>query len=104
MELYEKGKEQNRQYAKGMRTTPIEPEFTPDYFFALIDERSYRRKEAECKGVVDARPNHPGTVGNAIAQDILFRVRLHPRHPIVGLSTGQTSTVSYYLRHQLTRL
>jgi hypothetical protein len=37
MELYEKGQEQERQYVKGMRTTPAEPEFTFEYFSALID-------------------------------------------------------------------
>jgi formamidopyrimidine-DNA glycosylase len=30
----------------------------------------------------------PG-LGNAIAQDVLFRARLHPRHPIADLSTDQ---------------
>ena len=37
MELYEQGEEQNRQYVKGMKITPIEPEFTFDYFCGLID-------------------------------------------------------------------
>ena len=38
MELYEAGMEQERQYVKGMRTTPVDPGFTFDYFSALIDD------------------------------------------------------------------
>lgn len=37
-ELYEAGLEQERQYVKGMRPTPLDPTFTPQYFSALIDE------------------------------------------------------------------
>jgi len=36
MELFEEGAEQERQYVKGMRSTPVEPEFTFDYFCALV--------------------------------------------------------------------
>ncbi|RPJ19659.1 MAG: hypothetical protein EHM33_29920, partial [Chloroflexi bacterium] len=38
MELFEAGQEQERQYIKGMRTTPVDPAFTYDYFSRLIDE------------------------------------------------------------------
>jgi formamidopyrimidine-DNA glycosylase len=37
MELYELGQEQERQYVKGMRPTPIEPNFTFEYFSTFID-------------------------------------------------------------------
>jgi formamidopyrimidine-DNA glycosylase len=87
MELYEKGEEQNRQYVKGMRTTPIEPAFTIDYFCALVDDLVEGKKRS-AKGLLTQDQIIPG-LGNAIAQDILFRARLHPRHPIADLSTGQ---------------
>jgi hypothetical protein len=38
MELYQQGQEQDREYIKGMRPTPIEPEFTYGYFSNLIEE------------------------------------------------------------------
>jgi formamidopyrimidine-DNA glycosylase len=87
MELYEKGEEQNREYVKGMKTTPIEPEFTFDYFYALMDGLIEEKKRS-AKALLTQDQVIPG-LGNAIAQDILFRARLHPRHPIDDLSTGQ---------------
>jgi formamidopyrimidine-DNA glycosylase len=87
MELYEKGQEHNREYVKGMRTTPIEPEFTFEYFCTLIDNLVIEKKRS-VKGLLTQEQIIPG-LGNAIAQDILFRARLHPRHPINDLSPGQ---------------
>jgi formamidopyrimidine-DNA glycosylase len=87
MELYEEGEEQNRQYVKGMRTTPIEPEFTFDYFSALVDGLLEGPKRST-KSLLTQDQLIPG-LGNAIAQDILFRSRLHPRHPLADLSTAK---------------
>ena len=87
MELYEKGEEQNRQYVQGMRTTPIEPEFTLDYFSSLVDGLVAEKKRS-VKGLLTQDQIIPG-LGNAIAQDIMFRARLHPKHPIADLSEGQ---------------
>jgi formamidopyrimidine-DNA glycosylase len=87
MELYQEGEEQNRQYVKGMRTTPTEREFTFDYFCALMDDLA-EGKERSAKALLTQDQIIPG-LGNAIAQDILFRARLHPKHPISDLSTGQ---------------
>jgi formamidopyrimidine-DNA glycosylase len=87
MELYEKGEEQNREYVKDMRTTPVEPEFTLDYFSALIDEVVAEKKQS-VKGLLTQDQVIPG-LGNAIAQDIMLRARLHPRHPIADLSAEQ---------------
>ncbi len=87
MELYEKGEEQNRQYVKGMRTTPIEPEFTFAYFCAMMDDLVEGKKRS-AKALLTQDQIIPG-LGNAIAQDILFRARLHPRHPIADLSADQ---------------
>jgi formamidopyrimidine-DNA glycosylase len=86
-ELYEKGEEKGRQYVKGMRTTPIEPSFTFDYFCALIDGL-VAGKSRSVKGLLTQDQLIPG-LGNAISQDILFRARLHPKHPISDLSTAQ---------------
>ncbi|MBN1889228.1 MAG: hypothetical protein JW850_14640 [Thermoflexales bacterium] len=85
-ELYEKGEEQNRQYVKGMRTTPIEPGFSFDYFCALVEELAGEKRSA--KALLTQDQMIPG-LGNAIAQDILFRARLHPKHSIADLSTAQ---------------
>jgi formamidopyrimidine-DNA glycosylase len=87
MELYEAGEELNRQYVQGMRTTPTEPEFTFDYFCALVDGLLEGQKRS-VKALLTQEQLVPG-LGNAIAQDILFRARLHPTHPLADLSTGQ---------------
>jgi formamidopyrimidine-DNA glycosylase len=87
MELYEKGEEQNRQYVKGMRITPVEPEFTFDYFCVLIDDLIAEKKRS-VKALLTQDQIIPG-LGNAITQDILFRARLHPRHPIDDLGKAQ---------------
>lgn len=87
MELYEKGKEEEREYVKGMRVTPREPEFTFDYFSSLIDELIPGAKRS-VKSLLTQDQLIPG-LGNASAQDILFRARLHPRHSIDALSPDQ---------------
>ena len=87
MELYEQGQEQERQYVKGMRTTPVEPEFTLDYFSALIENLAKAEKRS-VKSLLTQDQLIPG-LGNAIAQDILYRARLHPRHPIDDLDPDQ---------------
>jgi formamidopyrimidine-DNA glycosylase len=87
MELYESGQEQERQYVKGMRPTPVEPEFTFDYFAALIAELLTGEKRS-VKGLLTQDQLIPG-LGNAIAQDIMFRANLHPRHPLGDLSQAQ---------------
>jgi formamidopyrimidine-DNA glycosylase len=87
MELYEKGKERNRQYIKDMRTTPLEPGFTFAYFTALIDAVA-RVEKTSAKGLLTQNQLIPG-LGNAIAQDILFRARLSPKHPIGDLTKSE---------------
>ena len=83
MELYEKGTELQRQYIKGMRPTPVDPEFTPEYFSALVQETAGGKKRS-VKGLLTQDALIPG-LGNAITQDILFLARLHPRHPVDAL-------------------
>ena len=87
MELYETGQEQERQYVRGMRPTPIEPEFTFEYFSGLIDALLPAKKRS-VKSLLTQDQIIPG-LGNAIAQDILFRARLHPKHPITELNLEQ---------------
>ncbi|MEW6717547.1 MAG: DNA-formamidopyrimidine glycosylase family protein [Chloroflexota bacterium] len=87
MELYEKGEEQNRQYVKDMKTTPIESGFTFDYLCSLIDGLVEGEKRS-VKSLLTQDQIIPG-LGNAIAQDILFQARLHPKHPICELTMGQ---------------
>jgi len=87
VELYEKGEELQREYVKGMKTTPAQPEFTIDCFSALVDELAEGKKRS-AKSLLTQEQTIPG-LGNAIAQDILHRARLHPRHPIADLGPGQ---------------
>jgi formamidopyrimidine-DNA glycosylase len=87
MELYEQGAEHNRQYIKDMRIPPDEPGFTFPYFEALIDSHVHGEKRS-VKGLLTQEQLIPG-LGNASAQDILFKSRLHPRHPIDTLGKGE---------------
>ena len=87
MELYEAGKELERQYVKGMRSTPVDPEFTYAYFSGLIDQLLGGEKRS-VKGLLTQDQLIPG-LGNAIAQDIMFRARLRPRHFIGELTKAR---------------
>jgi formamidopyrimidine-DNA glycosylase len=87
MELYEQGRELQRQYIRDMRPTPADPDFTVEYFSSLIDASAQGQKRT-AKGLLTQDQLIPG-LGNAIAQDILFRAKLHPRHPIDRLTQAQ---------------
>jgi formamidopyrimidine-DNA glycosylase len=87
MELYEAGQEQERPYVKDMRPTPVDAAFTFDYFSALIDTLLEGEKRS-VKGLLTQDQLVPG-LGNASAQDILFRAGLHPKHPIDQLGKAQ---------------
>jgi len=91
MELFEAGQERERTYLKGMRPTPVEADFNFGYFSALIDSLLEGEKRS-VKGLLTQDQLIPG-LGNAIAQDILFHARLHPRHPLADLSVGQRQTL-----------
>lgn len=86
-ELHEKGKEYDRESVRDMRVTPIEAEFTYAYFHDLIQEAAADRKRS-AKGLLTQDQLIPG-LGNSIAQDILFRARLHPELPIGELTDAQ---------------
>jgi len=87
MELYEKGEEKNRKYVKDMRVTPVEKEFTFEYFSNLIDSLLNDKKRS-VKGLLTQDQLIPG-LGNAIAQDILFKARLNPKFPISELDKNK---------------
>ncbi|MFN2145433.1 MAG: DNA-formamidopyrimidine glycosylase family protein [Anaerolineales bacterium] len=87
MELYETGEEMKREYVRGMATTPVEPGFTFEYFDALLDELS-EGKARSVKSLLTQEQTIPG-LGNAIAQDIMFTARLHPRYPVSKLVPEQ---------------
>lgn len=87
MELFECGKEQERQYIRDMRVTPIDRAFTFGYFSGLIDELLQGEKRS-VKSLLTQDQLIPG-LGNASAQDIMFRAHLLPRRPLSELSKGQ---------------
>jgi len=87
MELHRAGEERDRKYIRDMRPAPNEPEFTLEYFSALIDD-TLRLDKKTAKGLLTQDQLIPG-LGNAIAQDILFAARLSPRHPIDELDRAQ---------------
>jgi formamidopyrimidine-DNA glycosylase len=87
MELFEAGREQERQYIKGMRVTPVERAFTFKYFSGLIDELLEGEKRS-VKSLLTQDQLIPG-LGNASAQDIMFQAHLLPRRPLSELSVGQ---------------
>ena len=96
MELYEKGKELQRQYIKGMRPTPIDREFTPDYFARLVKEVIAGEKRS-AKGLLTQNQLIPG-LGNSIAQDILFRAKIDPRRAVGELNARQIRTLYLAIR------
>lgn len=87
MELFEQGEERERKYIKGMRRTPVDKEFTFAYFTRLVDELVDGEKRS-VKGLLTQEQLIPG-LGNSVAQDIMFRAGLHPRHPLTEISPAQ---------------
>ena len=87
MELYEAGKELERPYIKDQRVTPDSPRFTWKYFSKLVDSLLEGPKHS-VKELLVQHQTIPG-LGNSIAQDIMFRARLHPRRPIAELSAPE---------------
>jgi formamidopyrimidine-DNA glycosylase len=87
MELFEAGQELERQYIKGMKPIPTDAAFTFDYFSGLVDTLLAGEKRS-VKGLLTQDQLIPG-LGNAIAQDIMYRARLHPRRSLADLDAGQ---------------
>jgi len=87
MELRVQGHELEGKYLKDMRPTPVDRAFTLAYFTRLIDSLLEGRKRT-VKGLLTQEQLIPG-LGNAIAQDIMFRARLDPRRPLTELTPAQ---------------
>jgi formamidopyrimidine-DNA glycosylase len=87
MELYEQGQELLRPYIAGMRPTPVDPEFTAEYFDELVTTLAQGEKRS-VKSLLTQGQLIPG-LGNSCAQDIMFEARLHPKHPIAELDAEQ---------------
>ena len=64
---------------KGMRAIPTDPGFTFGYSGGLLRELGSEEKRS-AKGLLTQDQLIPG-LANAIAQEILFRARIHPRSP-----------------------
>jgi formamidopyrimidine-DNA glycosylase len=87
LELHAKGQERNRQNIRDMRRTPMDPEFTFEYFSALVADLAGGEPRS-VKGLLTQDQLIPG-LGSALAQDILFAARLDPRHTLEDLGRGQ---------------
>lgn len=85
--LFEQGLEREYTYVKDMRIQPSEPEFTFEYFVELAREARADGKRS-VKGLLTQEGFVPG-VGNAIAQDIMFRARLSPRRDLAELADAE---------------
>jgi formamidopyrimidine-DNA glycosylase len=96
MELYEKGQELGRPYLVDMRPTPVDAGFSFDYFAELIRE-SVRTEKRSVKGLLTQDQLIPG-LGNAIAQDVMFRARLNPKQPLAGLGRGDQQNLYAAIR------
>lgn len=91
MELYEQGEELKRQYIKDMRPTPVDAEFTLDYFNRLVKALLQGEKRS-VKGLLTQDQIIPG-LGNAIAQDIMLRACLNPRRPLGELRSDEVEAL-----------
>ncbi|MEN6363797.1 MAG: DNA-formamidopyrimidine glycosylase family protein [Rectinema sp.] len=87
MEIFKRGEELKRQYIRDMRPTPVDSGFTFEYFSGLIDD-CVKSEKRSVKGLLTQDQLIPG-LGNAIAQDIMFTAKLHPKHPIASLDKGE---------------
>jgi len=97
-EIYEKGKELERPYIKDMKTTPIELEFSYEYFSNLIDSITKEKKQS-VKGLLTQDQTIPG-LGNAIAQDIMYLAHLHPKRDLQTLT--ESEIIDFYTTLQET--
>jgi formamidopyrimidine-DNA glycosylase len=96
MELYKKGEELHRKYIEGMKSTPLDKEFTLKYFNGLVDQcLSTETKTA--KGLLTQNQLIPG-LGNSIAQDILFTAHMSPKRPLGDLQASDRRTLYNAIR------
>ena len=91
IELYEKGSEMQCKYIRGMAPTPADANFTLDYFLALV-ENCVAKGPRSVKSLLTQEQTIPG-LGNSVAQDIMFKARLHPRQELSLLSLAELKTL-----------
>lgn len=84
IELFEKGKELQGKYIRNQAPTPLDAEFTREYFTGLVAKLAAEGKRG-VKSLLTQEQTIPG-LGNSVAQDIMFRAGLHPRQNLAGLS------------------
>lgn len=87
MGLHDEGEEHNQEYVRGMYPTPVEESFTFDYFRSLLEDAN-----RSAKSLLTQDQTIPG-LGNAIAQDILFNARIHPKRAIGDLDEDEQRTL-----------
>jgi len=85
--LVEAGREREVKYVKDMRPTPLDERFDRAYFGELVAAAGQDGRRS-VKGLLTQEQLIPG-LGNAIAQDIMARARLHPRRPLSTLDEVQ---------------
>ncbi len=100
MDLFVAGEELKRQYIGDMRPTPVDAAFTLAYFESLIGEVLAGEKRS-AKALLTQDQLIPG-LGNAIAQDILFRAGLHARRPVADLTRSERQRLFRAIRKTVT--
>ena len=91
MELYKEGKEKERQYIKDMRPTPVDKNFTQEYFLSLVEE-CLDTDVKTVKAILTQNQLIPG-LGNSIAQDIMFNAGFGPKFPLKKLADKDMKTL-----------
>ncbi|MFA5028837.1 MAG: DNA-formamidopyrimidine glycosylase family protein [Candidatus Methylomirabilota bacterium] len=99
IELYQKGKELERQYIKDMRPDPLHKGFTERYFLTLIESLITEGKRS-VKGFITQDQILPG-LGNSIAQEIMFIARLHPKRELKDLKKNERIRLFETINHTI---
>lgn len=84
IELFEQGKELQGKYVRDQAPTPLDKEFSRDYFTSLVAKLAAEGKRG-VKSLLTQEQTIPG-LGNSVAQDIMFLAGLHPKQNLAGLS------------------
>ncbi|MCB5268764.1 MAG: DNA-formamidopyrimidine glycosylase family protein [Candidatus Cloacimonadaceae bacterium] len=84
MELFDAGDELNRAYIRDMAPTPLDEEFSRQYFMDLVKKLCSSGKRS-VKSLLTQEQIIPG-LGNSCAQDIMFVSGQHPRKDLASLS------------------
>jgi formamidopyrimidine-DNA glycosylase len=88
--LVDAGTELDRPELRALRPTPVDAGFSGDSFARLLEEQAAVKRTA--KGLLTQEALIPG-LGNALAQDILFRARLGPRRALADLSPDERTAL-----------